>query len=210
MSGSVKQLKDKIKMIGYKYNDGNRKQETGKGSAMDCVTRAISILTQKPYTEIQSHVSKLNLQRKGTESADIGVAKIDSRSAREHFGIVQVALPKEWKGKKPTYSQAYKLYGDCIVSTTHHICAIVDGYLQDTGDNRVYRFDFGNGPEIRERKARSIWVTKERAKEFVTRNGQLENKKREIKMVATLCDVYKKLISAGYNHEQALAIVKGN
>ena len=52
------------------------------------------------------------------------------------------------------HAEAHHRYGDCIVGTTKHLAAIVDGALRDTFDGRTYEWDF----ETRERKAQSVWV----------------------------------------------------
>ena len=72
------------------------------------------------------------------------------------------------KGPKPTYTEAYRKYGDCIVGTTRHVCAIVDGELRDTFDGRTYEWGdtvtYKDGVTTvdpggtRERKAQSVWV----------------------------------------------------
>ena len=42
----------------FKHNDGGRVSAGFKGSAGDCVTRAIAILTGKPYKEIYSELAE--------------------------------------------------------------------------------------------------------------------------------------------------------
>ena len=66
-------------------------------------------------------------------------------------GFTKVRLPS---GPCPTYSEAHEAHGDCIVTTTKHFAALVDGALRDTHDGRTYVYDDCAG----ERKARSVWV----------------------------------------------------
>ena len=54
------------------------------------------------------------------------------------FGVHKVPLAK---GRRLTYAEAWATYGDCIVTTTKHVAALVDGALHDTFDGRVYLFD---------------------------------------------------------------------
>ena len=42
----------------FKYNDGGRAESAYKGSARDCVTRAIAIVTGKTYTEVMPSFMK--------------------------------------------------------------------------------------------------------------------------------------------------------
>ena len=69
----------------------------------------------------------------------------------EAHGFRKVRLPA---GERPTFTEAHHRFGDCIVGTTKHTAAIVDGALRDTFDGRTYEWDF----ETRERKAQSVWV----------------------------------------------------
>ena len=76
---------------------------------------------------------------------------------------------------KPTYSQAYERYGNCLVRARSHLAAIKDGALQDTWDGRFYEYpkhktfkltprgfkgapDWAGEWETRQRKAISVFV----------------------------------------------------
>ena len=87
----------------------------------------------------------------------------------ELYGFRKVRLPA---GARPTFTEAHRRYGDCIVGTTKHAAAVVDGALRDTSDGRAYQWarprtesgwDVFRPPgqtefETRERKAQSVWV----------------------------------------------------
>ena len=60
-----------------------------------------------------------------------------------------------------TYTEAHRKHGDCIVGTTKHKAALVDGALRDTFDGRTYEWDV----ETRERKAQSVWVRRRATQE---------------------------------------------
>ena len=111
-------------MIGYVYGDGGRWEAGFKGSAGDCVTRALAILTGRPYRERYRALANANARAGGKRSARNGIRKGAEAEVFQACGLVKVALGK---GPRPTYSEAYQQYGDCIVSTTRHLAALVDG-----------------------------------------------------------------------------------
>ena len=94
-----------------------------------------------------------------TRSARGGVSRKEYEKVYAEFGLVKIKLPK---GPRPTWSEAHKRYGDCIVSTTRHIAAIVYGDLHDTHDCRAYDWEEDRGSHSvivrRERKAMSVYV----------------------------------------------------
>lgn len=153
-------------MIGYAYDDGGRKAAGRKGKTGDCVTRAAAILTRKPYEEVYSLFAegnqkyrgrRRNQSQRGVRSASNGVPKPVIDRVFAAMGLKKIPFAKG--SPRLTYSEAYEKFGNCIVSTTKHVAAIVEGELRDTHDERVYwwKDEFGI-PEQRERKAMSIWV----------------------------------------------------
>ena len=146
-------------MIGYEFNDGGRSAAGYKGTAGDCVTRALSILISggegATYKDVYSEFSKRNKVFNGKRSARDGVSPKVWESVYKLHGLARIALPKS---QKLTYTEAYSIYGDCIVRTTKHVSAIIDGRLQDIFDGRTYLFVSEYGDVIaRERKAMSVW-----------------------------------------------------
>ena len=51
-------------MIPFIYNDGGRAAAGFKGNTRDCVTRAIAIVTGKPYKEVYDALNELSKQNK--------------------------------------------------------------------------------------------------------------------------------------------------
>lgn len=153
-------------MIGYAYDDGGRAASGRKGSAGDCTVRALCILRCLSYPEAYSALARANadyeakarskLRSRGGRSARNGVWKHPMAKVYEDFGLEKIKLPR---GPRMTFTEAHARYGDCIVSTTKHVCAITGGLLRDTEDCRTYEFEDMSGLiETRERKAMSIWV----------------------------------------------------
>ena len=155
-------------MIGYKFNDGGRADAGFKGDAGDCVARAIAILLDLPYEEARVAVAEERavefdrLVKRGKRpsgprySANAGVPRNVTYKVFTKLGLTKVKLPK---GPCPTYNEAWWRYGDCIVSTNKHVCAIVGGYLCDTFDGREYEWEDPDlGWIVKPRKARMVWV----------------------------------------------------
>lgn len=142
-------------MIGYEHDDGGRIAAGYKGEAGDCVTRALAILTGKPYRELYRELARAQQSVTGTRSARNGISSKAYQKVYAAHGLTKVKLPK---GPRPTYTEAHRRYGNCIVSTTRHVCALVDGKLRDIFDGRTYLWDNGLYDEERERKAMSVWV----------------------------------------------------
>ena len=66
-----------------------------------------------------AHTAKAHLRR----------GQLSARRVRDRvpYGFRKIRLPA---GERPTYTEAHLRYGDCIVGTTKHVAAIVDGALR--------------------------------------------------------------------------------
>ena len=152
-------------MIDYIQEDGGRADAGFRGSTGDCVVRAIAIASgeeyQVVYDTMAAHMRKHGYVATGNayqQKPKAGKTKKRPRSALniQHdvlrfFGFEKVKLPQ---GARPTYTEAHRRYGNCIVSTTKHMAALVDGALRDLFDGRTYEYENMAG----ERKAMSVWV----------------------------------------------------
>ena len=131
-----------IQQLEYRYNDGGRWIAGYQGSARDCVARALAILTGEPYKQVYRDLARANGKAtKGPRSARNGVSKRAYVKVFETYRLRKVKLPK---GPRPTFTEAYAMYGSCIVSTAGHLAALVEGALQDTFDGRAYGWPTGN------------------------------------------------------------------
>ena len=150
-------------LIPFQFDDGGREASGFRGRAGDCVVRSACILTGRPYREIYDRAAALNRENGArSRSARNGVRTKAYQRLFAELGLVKVKLPK---GEKPTFTEAHRRYGDCLVSTTRHISAVVDGSVRDTSDCRTYQWEDEEGRRIRkERKAQSIWIRGEEAR----------------------------------------------
>ena len=136
-------------MIGYRYDDGGRfwsgRFRKAEG---DCVARALSILTRKRYREVLRHLEDANATVGSEPTAERGIVRFVESQVYEEFGLMRVKFPR---GPKPTWTEAYIRYGDCIVATRDHVAAIRGGKVRDTFDSRWTT-------KRKERKATYAWV----------------------------------------------------
>ena len=149
-------------MINFVFDDGGRIKAGFKGhGAGDCHVRSLCIATGLGYRKVYEHIAKTFKKHGYPQSGDaqtVGRARKGKRNPRKiqddimgNFGLEKVKLGK---GTRPTYTEAYEEFGNCVVTTTGHICTIRDNALRDTFDGRTYEWEF----ETKERKARSIWI----------------------------------------------------
>ena len=158
-------------MIGYRFDDGGRAAAGYGGKTGDCVVRAIAICAREDYRAVYRTMAE-HMKRNGYAASGNAYAtrernrkaprrrgQLTARRVQdrvqdrvlEAYGFTKVRLPA---GERPTFTEAHRRYGDCVVGTTKHVAAIVDGALRDTFDGRTYEWDV----ETRERKAQSVWV----------------------------------------------------
>ena len=148
-----------IPELGFIPDDGGRKAAGYPEDAGDCVTRALAILTGRDYKLLFRRLADSNAAFGEARRADKGVVKPAYEKIFAWYGLFRVRLPK---GPRPTYAEAHARYGDCIVSTVAHVCALKGGALRDTFDGRWYWWPDPEDPEEgewRERKAQSVWIT---------------------------------------------------
>ena len=140
-------------MLEYAWDDGGR-EAAGYAAPVDgdCVPRALSIVTGCGYLTAYWACAGANADAGDAIASCAGGVRQDAAEAvYRAYGLVRVALGR---GARPTFGEAYRRYGDCIVTTAvrgrPHDAAIVAGVLRDVVDLRRTR---GGG----ERKALAVW-----------------------------------------------------
>jgi len=130
----------------FEYDDGGRKEAGYKGSASDCVARAIAIATGLPYTKVHDRLAagtlrerKMTKSRKtisGKYTADHGI-----HTTRKWFKDYMRELGFTWtptmaigSGCKVHLKTGELPAGRLVVACSKHYVAVIDGVVRDTGD----------------------------------------------------------------------------
>ena len=124
------------------YSDGGRSAAGFKGSAGDCVCRAISIATGKPYSEVYGELNEeARRERRGRRKGR--GARSSARTVAHKATTARYLAALGWKWV-PTmgigtgcrvHLRADELPGGrLIVSLSRHLAAVIDGAVYDTED----------------------------------------------------------------------------
>ena len=124
------------------HDDGGRELAGYSGARRDCVVRAISIATSRPYQIVYDEINSL------AQSERIGKRKVGKSNAGNGTGVYKPTVRKyiaglgwEWH---PTMriGQGCKVHlradelpqGRLIVQVSKHLVAMIDGVIHDTHD----------------------------------------------------------------------------
>lgn len=122
------------------YDDGGRKAAGWKGSAGDCVVRAIAIATELGYDNIyetmnfvcqSERITKRNPKR---SSSRTGVSKQTCRRFMEELGWTWVPTMGIGTGTTVHLKDGELPMGRLIVACSKHYVAVIDGVIHDTSD----------------------------------------------------------------------------
>lgn len=135
----------------YIYNDGGRAAAGFKGTAGDCVARAIAIAAELPYLDVYNRLAELNSKFRGRQCASkrgVKSARNGIRVQSKAFKDYMASLGWRWT---PTMliGQGCKVHlrpdelpgGRLIVAVSRHYTAVIDGVIHDTADPQ--RLPFG-------------------------------------------------------------------
>ena len=143
-------------MLPFVADDGGRQNSGRRGSADDCVVRALAIVAEYDYDAVYKDVAEAVYVATGRRSARDGVPKKVRDRVYANYGLVK--LPREF-GRRPSLTEVARKHPRAIVSTVRHVMAIVDGALHDTHDCRLSYMPDGTSHE---RRAMSVLVTNNR------------------------------------------------
>lgn len=119
-----------MKQLEFNYNDGGRSNYFRAAKVGDCVVRATAIATGRDYKEVYNLFK--NASR--TSPRD-GVSKQVCRKVIEQLGGKWVACMGIGTGcKVHLAADEVPMNGKCIVSLSGHLCAVIDGVINDTYD----------------------------------------------------------------------------
>lgn len=131
--------------LSFQYNDGGRSKAGYKGSAGDCVTRAIAIALELPYKQVYDDLVLLNkeyeqthrdrkakaLKSRGSSPRD-GVFKEVYRKYLENNGWEWVSIMGIGTGCRVHMLKSELPSGRIIVRLSRHSSTIIDGIVHDT------------------------------------------------------------------------------
>ncbi len=117
-----------MKKILFQYNDGGRHRAGFRENVGDCVTRSISILFGFDYLDAHQQVNILLKRfRDGNSLVPDGITNSSTKKLMKHFGLI-------WNPTNSFLDIPRK--GKVILNFPHHVCAVIDGTIHDTHDNR--------------------------------------------------------------------------
>lgn len=124
----------------WEYTDGGRADAGYRGSTGDCTTRAIAIITERPYQEIYDIVNgyakreRKSKTRTSKSSARTGVYRATVRRILKDMGFEWVPTMQIGSGCKVHLKASELPSGKIIVSLSKHLAAVIDGVVYDTHD----------------------------------------------------------------------------
>lgn len=129
-------------MIEFKFNDGGREAAGFKGQTGDCVTRAIAIVTGKPYIEVYNTLNELakpfNEKHyktvRGKSNARTGMHRRVYHKYLLSIGMKWTACSGIGIGCKVHLRKEELPAGIIIARLSKHLCAVIDGVINDLSD----------------------------------------------------------------------------
>jgi hypothetical protein len=130
-------------MAGFIFDDGGRQAAGFKGSAGDCVARAVAIASGRPYREVYDRLAAINAghRRKGKMRAR--TARSGILTSRIAFKRYMAELGFEWTATM-TIGSGCRVHlvaeelpsGRLVCNLSGHLTAVIDGTIRDTYDPR--------------------------------------------------------------------------
>ena len=113
------------------YNNGGG----GESKQKDCVARAISIATKKPYLEVCAEINHLadEVYFDGSDASH-GVHKQLYKDYLKSLGWVWTVTMRIGSGCKVHLRDGELPMGTLIVTVSRHFVAVIDGVIHDTHD----------------------------------------------------------------------------
>jgi len=123
----------------FNFNDGGRKKAGFVGTTGDCVCRSIAIALELPYKTVYDDMNNLIASKRKTRlqkrsSSRSGVFKKFYKEYLESKGWEWVATMQIGSGCKVHLKASELPQGRIIARVTKHLCAVVDGVINDTHD----------------------------------------------------------------------------
>lgn len=121
------------------FDDGGRAKAGYKGTAGDCVTRAIAIATGRDYAEVYADLNTAataERPRAGRKRSDArtGVHRPTIRRYLAQAGWTWTPTMGIGTGTTVHLAQGELPPGRVIASVSKHLCAVIDGVVHDNHD----------------------------------------------------------------------------
>ena len=126
----------------FLLNDGGRADAGFKGSAGDCVVRAVTIASGRPYQEVYNALSEgCRTQRLTRKSKKKASARDGVNITRKWFKDYMTSLGFKWtptmrigSGCRFHLREDELPSGRLVVAVSKHAVAVIDGVVNDTHD----------------------------------------------------------------------------
>lgn len=120
-------------------DDGGRLAAGLKGKTGDCVTRAVAIVTGKPYQEVYDEINefaKRERPRNGRRrsSARTGVSKRTSKNYIQSLGLIWTPTMFIGSGCKVHLRPDELPSGRLVVAVSRHLVAVINDVIYDTNE----------------------------------------------------------------------------
>lgn len=132
----------------FQYDDGGRAAAGFKGSAGDCVVRAIAIASGRPYQEVYDDLFVLNRRAGGRKGNPKRCSPRDGNTSTKTIRRYLAGLGWRWvptmeigSGCKVHLTESDLPTGRLVVRLSKHLTAVVDGVIHDTYDPQRFAFD---------------------------------------------------------------------
>lgn len=132
-----------MKLMTHEYDDGGRKAAGYKGDTGDCVTRALAIVTGRPYQEIYDALSrgmgsqrltKRHRTRKASAANGVSTGRKWFKDYARELGLVWVPTMEIGTGCRVHLAKGELPTGRLAVRVSKHYTAVIDGVIRDTYD----------------------------------------------------------------------------
>ena len=127
----------------FAYDDGGRSESGFKGSAGDCVARAIAIASKRPYQEVYKALADGTANQRASKHSPKRArsARNGINVRRKWFKDYMKSLGFEWTptmgigtGCRVHLHDGELPSGKLVVSVSKHYTAVIDGTIRDTHD----------------------------------------------------------------------------
>jgi hypothetical protein len=158
------------------YDDGGRANCGFKGKTGDCVARAVSIVTQRPYSQVYFELAAINSKMKQTKNRQKGFVGVktaangiytNSKLFKDYMaqlGFVWTACMKPGTGCKVHLADNELPMGRLVVKLSRHLSSVIDGVIHDTYNpqrDKSYNFEPDRGQDLKANQGRNengVWT----------------------------------------------------